>query len=983
MKIQLLSAFLLGCTMLPAVAQKTDQEILGEKLEGKSRLRDIIQTVNEHYNVPEINLNSTSSTGLSKMVSPEVYRKLKKWARFEYENAPLVNEKGVVPDYPRHLQKALNKYQQSHGASLMSSTGNWSFLGPKTLSYGHGRSIGLGRIDRIVFHPNNANTYYVGAPSGGLWRTTDGGSNYTCLTNYLPNPSVSGIVVDWSNTNILYILTGDGDSGTGALVDAGGYRRNSIGVWKSTDGGSTWNETGVLTTNAYRGFKLIQDPANAQVLLAATTQGTFRTTNGGTSWTLVSSGATWDIAFQPGNSNRVYATNRQGGVSRFYISTNNGANFTNPSTFDFPISTANRISIGVTPASTGRVYLVCGPGNPGGNSFLGFYRSTNSGASFTRRTTSPNVYGNEDGGGSDQSTYDNCIAVSPVDEDIIYVGGLTVFRSTNGGDSFGSMTKYFDGVALERDDHIHPDVHNLAINPLDNKLYAASDGGVFLSTDNGNEWSRKFNNLPTTTIYHLDVYEPSPHHILIGSQDNGIHKRFGNSTAFEQTQEGDGFQVQYKSDEADDFYAVINTSVKRLMSDGLTELEKYEFAGFFPAMAIHATDNTRFYAARERFVSYEVNPGFDDWGTRAIPASWALITCPSNSSRIYGAGDSTFGPSASGAMWRSDNSGDTWTTLSFKPGFPAQGSYAKVTSIAVNPTNSNHVWVTLGGTNVGPKVLFSSNAGDNWSNVTGSLPDNLPVNCVAVDASNNAYIGNDFGIFYRGNGWADWKPFSNDLPMVPVSDLHISTSINQIRAATFGRGVWTSDLYNDCETNLNVTGTQEGQLFYEAGSTLNTNGKTDNGNVSRVFYRGGNYVQGTTGFEVAKGAEMRAWTGPCNSGIPTLSASPDGTGDFSGFQLSNVPMSANKKFPFAYIKNWKWESKSQLTFTLSQVSPGKIQVLLVNEEGRKLQDILTEKLASPGLDEPIRFMVSQDNIQSTLRLLVFYDGKLVHWQELN
>ena len=982
MKIHVLLSLFLTGILLQGFAQKTDQEILKEKLVGKQRLKDIMQTVNDHYNVPAIDINSVSNKGLSEMVSPEVYRKLKKWARFEYENEPLINEKGVVPDYPRLLQKSVQKYQQSHGVSLNSSTGNWSFIGPKTLSYGHGRSIGLGRIDRIVFHPNNANIFYVGAPSGGLWRTTDGGNNYTCLTNYLPNPSVSGIVVDWSNTNVLYILTGDGDSGNGALVDNGGYRRNSMGIWKSTDGGSTWNETGLLTATAYRGYKLIQDPTNAQILLAATTAGVFRTTNGGTSWAQCQNGTTWDIAFQPGNHNRIYAVNNNGSA-RFLTSVDNGISFSNVSTFDFPISSSNRISIGVTPASTSRVYLVCGPGNPGGNSFLGFYRSTNSGTNFSRRSTSPNVYGMEDGGGSDQSGYDNCITVSPVDEDIIYVGGLTVYRSTNGGDAFGSMTKYFDGVALQRDDHIHPDVHSLAINPLDNKLYATSDGGVYLSTDNGNNWSRKFNNLPTTQIYHLDVYEASPHHLLIGSQDNGIHKRFGNSTAFEQTQEGDGFQIQYKSDETDDFYAVINSIVYRLMSNGLTQLNKYEFGGFFPVMTIHQTDNTRFYAARERFVSYEVNAGIDDYGIRAIPASWALITCPSNSSRIYGAGDSTFGPSASGAMWRSDNSGDTWTTVSFNSGFPAQNTYAKITSIGVNPTNSNHVWVTLGGTNIGPKVLFSNNAGSSWSNVTGTLPDNLPVNCVAVDASNNAYVGNDFGVFYRGNGWADWKPFYNGMPMVPVSDLHISESINQLRAATFGRGVWASDLYNDCETNLFVTGTQEGQLFYEADVNLTSTGQTNNGNVSRIFYRGGNYVQGNTGFEIANGAEMRAWTGPCSSGIPTLSVSSDGNGDFSGFQLSSMPMSAEKKFPFAFIKNWKWETKSQLSFTLSHVSSGKTQVLLVNEEGRKLQDIVAEKMTSPGLDEVIRFTVLPEHLHATKRLLVFHDGKMVHWQELN
>lgn len=971
----------LGLVICFGVFAQYEEPELAKRLQGKTRLKDIMETVNEFYGV-NIGLQSRDpKAGLSTQMSPDVYRKLKKWARFEYENLPILDAKGQIPDYPRHLQRSMDKYMQSHaGAETQSSGGLWFFLGPQTLSYGHGRSIGLGRIDRITFHPTQPNTFFVGAPSGGLWRTVDGGSNYTCLTNNLANPSVSGIVVDWSNPSTLYMLTGDGDSG--GLVAQAGYRRNSIGVLKSTDNGYSWQQTGTLTTGNFRGFKLIQSPTNANTLLAATNAGVFRTTNGGATWTLVKAGIVWDLAFQPQNGNRVYAAITDGGgITRFETSVNGGAGFSATATFDFPISGANRVSIGVTPANTNRVYLLCGPGNPGSNNFFGFYRSTNAGSNFTRTATSPNVFGNEDGGGSDQSTYDNCIGVSPTDVNRIWVGGLTIFTSGNGGDSFSNQTLYFDGVALERDDHIHPDVHSVLMNPLNNNLYATTDGGVYVSSNNGSTWGRRFNNLPTTQIYHMDVYEASPHHILIGSQDNGLHKRFGNTSAFEQTQEGDGFAVQFKSDESDDFYAVINSKVFRLMSNGLTQLEKWDFGGFFPTLAIHQTDNSKFYTARQYFVGYNVNAGIDDWGTRQIPASWALITCPSNSSRIYGAGDSVFAGTSSGAMWRSDNSGDTWTNVSNNPGFPAASSIPKITHIAVNPTNSNQVWVTLGGTNSGAKVLYSNNAGGNWTNVTGSLPDDLPANCIAIDENNNAYCGNDFGVFFRAAGWTDWKPFYNNLPRIPVSDLHISTSLNRIRAATFGRGIWESDLYSTCNPSLYVSGDREGQHFFDAGVDLSTAAKTMKGEGSVIMYRAGSYVQGITGFEVANGSVMRAWTGPCGQGIPGVAFTP-ATEDFAGYRHAELPVREGKKFPFGVIKNWKWDQNNELVFTIRQETADTVQVVLVNEEGKKLA-VAFENNQMPAQSEKTIRLHTGAFAGQKLRLLLFHHQKLVHWQELN
>jgi len=957
---------------------------LAVKMKGRRTFYERMQAVYNHYAADATLKQNNTGPKPAVTLPNDVMRKLKKWARYEWENLPLVNEKGVIPDYPAMLMKSMDTYVQATSAiSLLSSGGQWNLVGPQTLSYGHGRSIGTGRIDRIAFHPTQPGTFYVGAPSGGLWRTTNSGSTYTCLTNHLPNLSVSGIVVDWSNTQTLYILTGDGDTFSGSLVDDGGYRRNGFGVMKSTDGGISWQSTGAFPVANARGYKLAQSPTNANILLAATTQGLFRSGNGGATWGLVEAGSCTDVAFQPGNGNRAYAALFSGGVARFEVSTDGGASFSQLSSFDVSIANSNRISIGVTPANSSRVYLLCGPGNPGANTFYGFYRSTNAGASFTRTATSPNVFGNEDGGGFDQSIYDNCIAVAPNNADRIWVGGLVVYTSANGGNSFTNQTLYFDGIAIERDDHIHPDVHSLGVNPLNNLLYATTDGGVYVSNDNGVNWGKRYNNLPTTQIYHMDVYDASPHHILIGSQDNGIHKRFGNTSAFEQTQEGDGYAVQYKSDETDDFYAVINTKVYRLMSDGLTQIEKWDWGatGFFPTLVIHPTDNDRFFSARQYFLAYDLS-GIDSWFTRAIPASWALCVAPSNANRIYGAGSGSFTPgSGTGAMWRSSDGGSTWDTVSNNPGFPARATYPKIMNIAVNPTNANQVWVCFGGTNAGTKIVYSSNGGNSWTNVTGSLPNNLPVNCIAVDENNNAYCGNDFGVFYRAAGWTDWKPFYNGLPRVPVTDLHISTTLNRIRAATFGRGVWESDLYSGCETNVTLGGSQEGQLLIDASGVVTTSAKTIGGEGSSIQYRAGNYVQGITGFEVANGSQMRAWTGPCGQGVSMLWQNV-GSNSYAGFATAILPQQNGQKFPYAFIKNWQWGANGNFSLQLKQVQADSLRLILVNDSGQNLATIYEGAGWPAGTVQPLQFNAAAF-LHHKLRVLLFHHNRLVHWQELN
>lgn len=199
-------------------------------------------------------------------------------------------------------------------AQLASST--WTAMGPFGALAGNagGQFLKAGRLNFITIDPTNTVNIWAGAPAGGLWKSTNNGSSWTTNTDFLSVVGCSDLAIDPTNTNVMYLATGDGDAGD----------TRSIGVLKSTNGGATWNTTGL--TNAVTSYFLIRrlliDPSNTQNVYAATTNGIYKTTNGGTNWSLVAGGNTYDMEFKPGNSNIIYAAG-----TTFSISTNGGSSF--------------------------------------------------------------------------------------------------------------------------------------------------------------------------------------------------------------------------------------------------------------------------------------------------------------------------------------------------------------------------------------------------------------------------------------------------------------------------------------------------------------------------------------------------------------------------------------------------------------------------------------------------------------------------------
>jgi photosystem II stability/assembly factor-like uncharacterized protein len=783
---------------------------------------------------------------------------------------------GEVVDANRAIH---NYLQQQTAAPEAVSYGDWQAIGPFNID------AGIGRVNRIAFHPTNASIIYAGTPHAGLWKTTNSGGTWTCISNFLPSLGISGIVVDKLNPNIIYVATGDGDANTGGFTDSYGYIRYSQGVFKTTNGGDTWVQMPQfpgLEEIQYVTYNLVVSPINNNLLLAATSKGVFRSTNGGNTWVRSSlepdvndDTRIWDVAFKPGSEDVAYCAASRSGDGVFLRSEDGGITFNRlpdasytPSTFN---SGAERVKIAVTPANSSYVYLLAGPGNVNAQTFKGVWRSTNSGQNFTRRANSPDILGYSDviNDFDDQNRYDLALAAHPDNAELIVTGGLVAWRSTNGGATYSEIVDYFEDI--DNSNYIHADIHDLQYNPLNNRLWVATDGGVASSTDNGSNWTRHFS-MNITDFYH---YKPSNQDGLRwgGTQDNGtVMQVSGNS--YYKFDGGDGYDVMTDKAPAgnnDDDYWVVN---KELWTDGIGDIEITPpmSDNYFPNLDMCPNDEDIIYAGYDR-LWVSLNRG-DDWVNVPVIApgiathasgNWCVATCPGNPSRMYCAGDDGF---FNKGFFRIAGANTATPEAVFRVS-GIDGSGQKITDIAVNENNSNIVWLTLGGFADGKKVYRSSDAGETWSNQSSNLP-NLPVNCILLDG-NNVYIGTDIGVYYKNFGTdTSWTPFYNGLPRVPVTQLHkiFLLSNPYIEASTFGRGLWRTEAFGSCLSSITVTSNLQGQQFYQAGTSLSSTSVVSGGAGTNVFFQSGNSVTLTPGFHAESGNNFRAFTAPCNSGLP-------------------------------------------------------------------------------------------------------------------
>jgi photosystem II stability/assembly factor-like uncharacterized protein len=472
-----------------------------------------------------------------------------------------------------------------------------------------------------------------------------------------------------------------------------------------------------------------------------------------------------------------------------------------------PNQNIRRVAIAVTPAVPGLVYAIFVNDS---KSFAGFYRSNDSGANWTLVSSKPNILGFYRGRrGKDQEVgqgdYDLALAVSPARPDEVFVGGINIWKSTDGGKNWDRKSIWYRGDPTDR--YVHGDQHALAFFPgRSEEIWACNDGGIFRSTDGGRNWVDRSSGLQVSEFYTVATSAKSKHALLC-AQDNGVVLFDGSS--FRQIYGADGFDSVFShKDFKTLFFAIYDGQGYRSINlgkrskevtrdiDSNERLTPNTFT-FGAVLAIDPVEAKTIYLGLRNLFRSD-NNGVKWNKNLSLPAGSgggdlivALRIAPKEPRRIYVA--------RRVQLFTSADKGATWSDIyAGLPGSPL------ITDVAVDPVDPNHVWVTCAGSGAG-RVFRSFNAGNiSWQDITGPLSPaagSLPpfkLNAVVAQpgTSSLVYVGTDVGVFLTHDGLApNWIPFNTNLPTVVVNDLEIHPFTNRLVAATFGRGLWQAPLF--------------------------------------------------------------------------------------------------------------------------------------------------------------------------------------------
>lgn len=701
------------------------------------------------------------------------------------------------------------------GVSPDGFTGQWSFLGPRNLDTPYRIYYGLpplnGRINGVAYHPTDPNTFYLAAAQGGVWKTTDGGVNYTPLGDNWEVNATSSVAVDPLSPNTVYVGTGDYP----------GSRPYCMGIMKSTDGGATWTNLGRTELGSRAINKILVHPTNPQIVIVTQGRGAsgngqvWRSTNGGLTWSaVVTTSASWSdlsIGVASGGTQYIWAvggTSGSGAIIR--RSSNQGLSWT---TITSPVSgSQSGLCIAASKVNVNTVYLLC-------PSSRLIYKSTDAGASWTN-ISAGFVNGNNNYNWS-QGSYDFFMDTSTNGgNDAVFVGLIDVVMTPNGGTSWQSI----GGPAYSNQSVLHNDQHAIAINPTNpSQMLIGGDGGIFRYTHNftsgTGSWNYLSANLGVTQFYKSAFHPTNTNIMLGGTQDNATPFCNGNLAVWDNVGGGDGGFCAINQNTPTRQYAeaqylsLYRTTNSWASSGGMGLNYGSDSVAFIAPFMLDPNNQNLFYCGTNYLYRYtEGGSWANRLGGQLLSASGtirSIAIAPGDGQRIYtGASD--------GQVWMTSNGGTNWTQINTgSPGLPNR----VITSISVDPVNKNDILVTVSGTGSGHVWRCSNTTAGTrvWQNVSGSgasgLPD-IPVNMLARDLTLPGsiwYVGTDVGVFATGDAGATWANASAPLglPNVQVNDVKTVPGTGKLMAATYGRGMWMISLSN----TQSVSGTIEYQDF--------------------------------------------------------------------------------------------------------------------------------------------------------------------------
>lgn len=630
---------------------------------------------------------------------------------------------------------------------------NWIPMGPFTHVNKGSWSAGQGRVNITVVDPQNPKTLYIGSPNGGIWKSTNHGNSWILLNETALFSGVSGIAVDYNDSNIIYVATGDEDGGNSATT----------GIYKTIDGGLNWIKTSYPYTASSKLGEILINPLNSNSLWVVGSSGVYKSTDAGLTWTRNYNTLCKEIRIKPNDTTVIYAVAGSGTTRDIIKSIDGGETFSVIQTY----TNAGRTAIAVTPANAEYLYVLVSDND---DSYKGVYRSTNSGETFTTQNTTSDVYD-----GATQADYDLAITVSDKNPELVFTGCLNIWKSTNGGTNFSKLNSWSNPTGKT---YTHADIHDLKF--YNGNFYASSDGGIYISTDSSANFIDKTKNgLNISQFYRIDVAQSSQVQVVGGLQDNGGYS-FANN-AWINFHGADGMDAAIDPTNLNTHYGFIQYGGSMYELDISDTSNK----GFKSASSptgetgnwitpLEYGNNGILYAGFKKLYMYNS-------GTFNIASSYNFVS-NINQIRVHPTNDLKVLVSTTAGLFQSDG------TTAFN-----MTKYNNLTSsiknFDFNRNNPEIIYV------VTDNIIYKSlDSGTTWKNITYNLPSGAKNSIIhqASSYNNTIYLAMNKAVYYTNDSLIEWKLFSNNLPNSTINDIEVNNIENHVVISTYGRGIWRS-----------------------------------------------------------------------------------------------------------------------------------------------------------------------------------------------
>ena len=754
----------------------------------------------------------------------QYYKRYIRWSR------PYVQPDGKLkfptPDEQGDFERRALSFRKT-----ASRTANWTFAGPNATYH-------LDGTTKVTWQTNvysmdvaltDNNVLLAGGESGGIWKTTDKGLNWTLLSKDITHGSFTSVKIDPLDANIFYAAT-------------------SNKIIKSTDQGASW--TTIYTASGFSVREFAISSTNSQIILAATNKGMLRSTNAGSSWTTIFTAETWTIKKKEGSGTTFYAVRDAGTSSEFISSTDSGLTWNVSNTGWWTPASGEEMTgaiLATCPTNSSKIYAYIIGSGANLYGYAGVWVSADEGATWTNtnptnqigNSPSPyvipghtNLMANNGTTGFDQGFYDMAIVVNPSNENEIIAGGTSWFKSTNGGQTWNGLGGYVGGLSWS-----HPDIQWCVAVGSD--LWIASDGGINYSTNFGATHEARMDGISGSDMWGFDSGWNEK--ILVGGRyHNGnmayhqsfpagkVYRMGGAEAATGYVNPGPQRKV-YHSD-------IGGHVIKPGFGSGVTSFsvatwpnESYAYYAN-SEMVFHPNYyNTIFLGAENRMMK-SIDGGGSFTTLYTFPGTttndvYDIEICRSNPNTMYcSQWDGT-----DDAIWKTTDGGTSWTKLTALP-LPNNNDRVK---LAVSAEDANVLWVAVTYGSNGKKIYKTINGGLTWINLTTSLLDNLTITNIMAQYGTDGgiYVGTNAGVFYRNNTHTNWQTFSTGLPLsAETNRLKPFYKENKIFNGCWSFGVWESPMFESSNIQAmpmvaaKVSECNRDTLYFDDYSVLNHTG---------------------------------------------------------------------------------------------------------------------------------------------------------------